>query len=129
MVYSFFKKSNPHYHLNFYSLIFINSTCGRFQAEETWSWRSKLQKVSLEAFTLHGMCHFLLTLCCQCTCSTIIAPRSLNISLRSEIDCTIWRISRSLSSTISVFCSTNASWSSVKPCWNARFTHWTVWKY
>lgn len=118
----FFFKSNPHYELNFYSFIFTNSTCGRFQAEETWAWRSKLGNLSLEAFTLHGKSHFSLPLCCPCTCSTIIAPRSLNISLRSEIDCTIWRISRSLSSTISVFCSTNASWSSVKPCWNRRFT-------
>lgn len=114
----------------------INSSSGRLQAEETLAWRGKFGKARspwkqddtsslLEALTLPGISYFLLTLRCQCTCSTIIAPRSLKISLRSEIDCTIWRISRSRSSTINVFCSTNASWSSVKPCWNKRFRCWT----
>lgn len=49
------------------------------------------------------------------TCSTTIPARSRKISLRSEMDCTICWMSRSLSSTITVFCSTRASWSSVKP--------------
>lgn len=53
------------------------------------------------------------------TCSTTIPAKSRKISFRSEIDCTICRISLSRSSTITVFCSTSISWSSVNP-WNKR---------
>ena len=52
------------------------------------------------------------------TCSTTIVAKSLNISLRSVIDCTMWLISFSLS-TISVeFWSTICIWASVNPCNN-----------
>lgn len=53
------------------------------------------------------------------TCSTTIPAKSRKISFRSEMDCTICRISLSRSSTITVFCSTSISWSSVNP-WNTQ---------
>lgn len=60
------------------------------------------------------------------TCSTTIPAKSLKISFRSEMDCTICRISRSRSSTMRVFCSTSISWSSVKP-WNERkISRWSI---
>lgn len=49
------------------------------------------------------------------TCSTTMPARSRKISFRSEMDWTICRISLSRSSTITVFCSTRTSWSSVNP--------------
>lgn len=55
------------------------------------------------------------------TCSTTIPAKSLKISFRSEMDCTICRISLSRSSTITEFCSTSISWSSVNP-WSQRMT-------
>lgn len=56
--------------------------------------------------------------CTVITCSTTIPAKSRKISLRSEMDWTICLISRSRSSTMTVFCSTSINWSSVKP-WNA----------
>ena len=53
------------------------------------------------------------------TCSTTIPAKSRKISFRSEMDCTICRISLSRSSTMTVFCSTSISWSSVNP-WKER---------
>lgn len=81
-----------------------------------WSFCHDVKVHSYSASKDTGHVHFVsLARRLWLTCSTTMPARSRNISLRSEMDCTICRISLSLSSTITVFCSTRASWSSVNP--------------